>query len=518
MKSMLMRNKIKFSLFRSIFFVFLLLLTVNFRVNINDNEKHNSFDPLQNHSTPEEEGIDSGLLAAMLGKIKTDSLKVRSVIIIRNGHLVLECYVHPYNKEVTHDVKSVIKSIISALVGIALRENIIGNLKQKVSYYLPEYFQDADSLKREIDLSNLLSMSTGLDLDENGPVMAEIMSKDDWIKETFRRPLVSVPGEQFFYCTFLTHTMSILLNKASGMGLLEFGKKFLFELLDIKKIYWGKGPRGFYFGGDRLWLTPRAMAKFGYLYLSGGKWGDDQILPEEWVKESTRNQFDEFPDSNYTGYGYWWWLGKNGSYHARGAGGQIISVYPDKEMVVVFTGAYNFNWQYLTNDYIIPAISKVGSLPPNPIAEKRIREITQDLELPGVQSPQPLPVIAGLISGKKYILQKNDMNFSEFTLWFDDPNECRFFINSNEGKLDLKVGLDGVYRVTDKVQWGMKPDNNTFALKGDWINENKLFIDFQEVGEPWYLDVELEFDKGKLISTFIWQPFEWKFDLNGNIN
>lgn len=103
-------------------------------------------------------------------------------------------------------------------------------------------------------------------------------------------------------------------------------------------------------------------------------------------------------------------------------------------------------------------------------------------------------------------------------MWFDETNECRFLINSDEGELDLKIGLDGVYRVTDKVQWGMKPANNTFALRGTWVNENKFFVDFQEVGEPFYFDVELKFDEDKLFSSFIWHPFGWKFDLKGNIN
>ena len=467
-------------------------------------------------STPEEQGIDSKLLSDMLERIKEKNLKIRSVLIIRNDHLILESYIHPYNRYVTHDVKSVNKSIISSVVGIALRENIIESLNQKVIDLLPGYFPiDVDSLKKEITLAHLLSMSTGLDLDENGLIMREIMSKEDWIKATFERPMVSAPGKQFSYSTFLTHSMSIILTKLSGMRLLDLSNKYLFEPLGIKQVHWEKSPDGYDSGGDKLWITPLAMAKIGYLYLNDGRWGNDQIVPAEWVKESIINRFDEFPDSNFSGYGYWWWLGKDKNYYARGAFGQIISVYPDKDMVMVFTGADNYEWEMLTNNYILPAVKTTNPLPLNPVAEKRIIKMNGELMHPGSQSPPPLPPTAQKISGKKYILEDNDLEFSDITLQFDDPEDCRLIINYQDEILDLAVGLDNVYRVTNKVRWGMKNGDNTFALKGRWLNENKFSIDFQEVGEPFYFDVELEFEEENLKASFTWQPLKWKFLFEG---
>ncbi|MFC2094382.1 serine hydrolase domain-containing protein [Bacteroidota bacterium] len=468
------------------------------------------------YSTPEEQGIDSELLAEMLQKIKDENLNIRSIIIIRNGHLVLESYVHPYNENVMHDVKSVSKSIISSIVGIALKEKIIESRNRKVIEFLPEYFPaDANNLKKEISIANLLSMSSGLELDENGPIMSEIMSEEDWIKATFERPMISSPGAQFTYSTLLTHTMSLILTKSCGTDLLEFSNKYLFEPLGIKKFHWEKGPQGYYFGGDKLWITPQAMTKFGYLFLNEGKWENTQVVPKEWVEESTKSYFDEFSDSTYSGYGYWWWLGMGGSYHARGYGGQIISVYPDRDMVVVFTGADNYMWQKLTNDYIIPAVKMEGPLPSNPAAEKRIQKIAGELKLPESETTLPLPEIAQKISGRNYILQKNDLEFSEITLMFNETNVCNLFIKYGEATLDLAVGLDKVYRVTEKVKWGMKPNNNILALKGRWIDESKFTIDFQEVGEPFYFDVVLEFDKEKLKALFTWQPFGWEFKLQG---
>jgi CubicO group peptidase (beta-lactamase class C family) len=467
-------------------------------------------------STPEEQGIESEPLVAMLEKIYNESLKIRSVIIIRNNKLVLETYVHPYNRNVMHDVKSVSKSIISAVVGISLDRRIFKNLDQKVSEFFPEYFPEGeDPRKREINLRDLLMMSAGLDLDENGQVMREIMAQNDWIRATFAQPMIADSIRSFNYCTFLTHTMSAILTRASGKSLFELSNNFLFEPLGISRIHWEKGPQGYYFGGDKLWLTPPDMAKFGFLFLNNGKWEKKQIVSDKWVTESTQNQFEIFNKDGFSGYGYWWWLAEDGSYLARGFGGQIISVYPELNMVVVFTGADNNHWRMLTREYILPAVKGDDRLPRNDLTNQRLNEIARELEIPIAQTPQPLPDIARKISGKKYVLHKNDLDFSDITFWFQENDVCRFLINYAEGELDLTIGLDDIYRISENVQWGIKPDNNTLALRGEWIYPNKFSIDFHEVGEPFYFDIEFVFSDGLVESSFIWQPMNWHCALSG---
>ena len=153
------------------------------------------------------------------------------------------------------------------------------------------------------------------------------------------------------------------------------------------------------------------MAKFGHLFLNKGKWEGKQIIPEEWVIESTKNKFPNFNDSGYSGYGYWWWLNENESYRARGFGGQIISVYPKWNMVVVFTGADNYQWEKLSNKYIIPSISDDHPLPPEVTTQKLLKKMIRELKNPEPQLIHPLPEIAKKISGRKYILKKNDLSF-----------------------------------------------------------------------------------------------------------
>jgi hypothetical protein len=186
-------------------------------------------------------------------------------------------------------------------------------------------------------------------------------------------------------------------------------------------------------------------------------------------------------------------------------------------MVVVFTGADNYQWKTLSDKYIIPSVSDDYPLPPDETAQLLLKNVIRDLENPVPQRPHPLPDIANKISGKKYILEKNDLNFTSITLWFEKDNESRLLINYNKNELDMAVGLDNIYRIAQGMSWGMKPDNNILALKGEWKDEKRFTIDFQEVGEPFYFDIELTFDEEEIRPLFIWQPFNMKFPLKGKL-
>ncbi len=467
-------------------------------------------------STPEEQGIDSELLVRMLEEIRDEELKVRSVLIVRNDHLVLEGYAHPYDRSVVHDVKSVSKSVISALVGIALREGILPSLDQPVHEYFPNYFPDGiDSRKSDISLAHLLTMSSGLDLDENGPAMNEISSHEDLVEATFARSMRTTPGESFQYCTFLTLAMTRILTDAGGRDLLELSTDILFEPLGFANLHWGKDQQGYRFGGDQLWLRPIDMAKFGSLFLHNGAWGDRQIVPESWVAASITNRFAEFSLDGYNGYGYWWWLSGDGSYRARGAFGQIISVYPDRDMVVVFTGASNEDWERLTDEFLLPAISSEDALQPNGPAVRQLQQLVHELGNPEPQTPPALPAIASEISGKPFVLDQNNLEFSNITFWFESPDVGRLAISYNQQILDLAIGMDNVYRQTGSVNWGMRTDGNSLALRGSWVNNNQFVLEIHEVGEPFYFDVELTFTDDRVEGTSTFQPLGWRTPIVG---
>lgn len=157
------------------------------------------------------------------------------------------------------------------------------------------------------------------------------------------------------------------------MSTFSFAREYLFEPLDISQVYWDSGSGGVTFGGGGIWMTARDMAKFGTLYLEGGVWNGQQVVPADWVEASVAAPY----------YGYQWWRLGNGGYAALGYLGQRIVVIPDLEMVVIFTGEISDNApSSLLDTFIIPAAKSSEPLPDNPeelvLLESRISEVGSD--------------------------------------------------------------------------------------------------------------------------------------------
>ncbi|MBA7579553.1 hypothetical protein ES708_21424 [subsurface metagenome] len=334
-------------------------------------------------STPEEQGVDSKKILEMLQNIQSSTLDFHNILIIRNGYIITEAYWAPYHKNTTHNIKSASKSIISTLVGIALEKKYLNNLDQKISEFYPEYVKGP--LKQVISLRDLLTMTGGFDwMEDAGPSPFDL---DNWN----RIPMRDKPGKTFEYNTMMTHMMSAILAKAAGENTKVFANKWLFEPLGIKDYQWTKTEDGIYHGGSDIFLTPRDMAKFGYLFLNNGQWNEKQIVPKEWVKKSTTKKVNIPADDLYaTGlnYGYWWWIQEK-AYMAWGAGGQYIIVSPDINLVVVFTAdgfdninLYEIFMKLFLVDNIYSAVKSEMPLPADPSALKELDNILKELENP----------------------------------------------------------------------------------------------------------------------------------------
>jgi CubicO group peptidase (beta-lactamase class C family) len=467
-------------------------------------------------STPEEQGIDSGSLAATLRKIRDEKIDIHSVVLIRNGSLVLESYVHPYGPEDLHNVKSVSKSIISALVGIALHRGDLKSLDQKVSEFYPQYFpEDADPRKKAITLRHLLTMTAGLDLDENGPKMGRVFRSDDWIRATFETEMATDPGKSFVYSTPLTHTMSGILTEATGASLREYAGEHLLGPLEIDRLQWQQGPKGYYFGGAELWLTPDAMARFGYLFLNRGRWGDRQVVPAEWVAESTSHQLTcECPGRKY---GYWWWLSDKGVYLAMGWGGQGITVAPDLDAVLVITAADHAARDEIAREIFEKAFaSEEGPLPPSPEGVKALQGIVKELENP---APSPLPALpetAAKISGKTWTLT-GDPRFRSVRFDFENDGRCFVSVERSEGRGRMEVGRDGLFRLTDTGEMGNMPADNRMACRGGWSDDHTFVMEVHEMGNPLVSVATAEFTPGGLDLDVLIKPVGYRISLKGTV-
>jgi CubicO group peptidase (beta-lactamase class C family) len=312
-------------------------------------------------SAPAAEGMDADRLAQAERAIGEKLPEVRSLLVVRNGKVVFEKYFRGPTAKDTFNIKSVTKSFTSALIGIALRQGLLRSLDEKIADLLPEYFTpQTDPRKRQITLRHVLTMTAGFEWRENGPITAEWLRSADYAKFTIDLPLVADPGNVHNYNTGLSHLLSVILTRQSKMSTLEFARKHLFGPLGIRAERWDTDPKGYHEGGSELYLTARDLARFGFLYLNAGRWEEKEIVPAEWVRESTRPHAAK--DPLWADYGYLWWVGQDDdlpAFAALGYGGQMIYVVPSLDLVVVMTSTINNSrndLMGLVRDFVVPAV------------------------------------------------------------------------------------------------------------------------------------------------------------------
>jgi len=332
-------------------------------------------------STPEAQGLHSKLLLEMMTHIKKNGYNIQSVTIVRNGYLVLDAYMHPFNDSQKHEMYSATRSVISALIGIAINKGYIKDVNQTITELFPNRkISNLDNLKRSISLKDLLMMASGLDCNDataNKWAGTIAMKKsNDWTQYTLDLPMAQTPGEYFHYCSGVSHLLSAVIRESTGMNTIDFAKKYLFDPLGIKNFEWGESPEGTTNGFAGLRMQPKDMAKIGLLYLNNGKWEDEQIISAEWIEESTQ----PYIDGRWNGedYGYQWWVNPAGFYSAVGMYGQAIYVVPDKNLVAVFTSNIVDENMYISGsllqEKIIPAIVSSEPLPPDPHEVERLND------------------------------------------------------------------------------------------------------------------------------------------------
>ena len=314
------------------------------------------------NSTAAEEGMDADTLYGAARYL--EAYDAMSLIVVRHDKIVLEKY-YSGGRNSTSNVFSVTKSFMSALTGIAIREGFVKDRMDSLEKYLPAYYKSSINPGwKDIYIRHLLTMTPGFSDD-----MERWTSSEDWVGFTFGLPLQENPGVEFHYANSATHLLSAVITDASGTDTLTFANKYLLEPLHYKNVSWSTDPKGYYTGYANMYLRPRDMAKFGCLYLNGGKWEGKQLVPQEWVEESTKVQYDFNKDEDRgfeNGYGFLWWISGETGYHmfsALGYGGQSIDVIPELDLVVVITSIPNRAFSVdnaqrieLLEKYVIPSI------------------------------------------------------------------------------------------------------------------------------------------------------------------
>lgn len=344
-------------------------------------------------STPEDVGMDSVLLAEMLETIQRDRSKIDSVLVIRSGKLVLDAYNHPFSEGQKHNLFSITKSVLSALIGIAIEQGYIENLNQTVLEFFPDRsINNLDQRKEAMTLEDLITMTSGIKCRDsyvyNGIGLREMRDTDDWLQHVLDLPMEAPPGAQFEYCNGASLLLSAVLQEAAGMKTADFARQNLFLSLGIDDFDWNESPEGVTTGWSGLHLQPVDIARFGQLFLNEGIWGGEQVIMPDWVKISTQQHV---AGTLQDGYGYYWWIVSPEMYMGLGYGGQFLIVLPEEQIVVVFTSSLSeqdfYLPQRLMEKFILPAIgSSEGALPENPNGNERLQKAIEALASPETNS------------------------------------------------------------------------------------------------------------------------------------
>jgi CubicO group peptidase (beta-lactamase class C family) len=342
---------------------------------------------------PKAEGMDPAVLATIAGSVSSVYPQVRSVLVVRHGYLVYEHYWQGVTAANGDDIQSVTKSVVSALVGIALGEGKLTGLDQLVGELLARHLpKDADPRVARVTLEQLLTMTSGLAGDDpslgGDPHVSQRQgASGDWVRHILGRRLATEPGSSFAYSSATSQLLSAVVADATGQSTLAFARARLFEPLGIASakaptpvfvarpspatlkayarapVAWPTDPQGYQLGFSGLKLPSRDLAKVGYLYLNGGRWGTTQVIPAGYVAASTRPHSTPPPDGPGESYGYQWWVTSQAghpSFLAHGHGGQLIQVVPDLDLVVVITSdpaSPRGDARLLVGQAIIPAVT-----------------------------------------------------------------------------------------------------------------------------------------------------------------
>jgi CubicO group peptidase (beta-lactamase class C family) len=318
---------------------------------------------------PEDHGFDADELAEVERMVAEAYTSVRSIVVVRNGVLVYERYWQGLDADDGHDVRSVTKSVVSALVGIALDSGAIDSLDSTVGDLLGDHLaSDADPRTAGVTVRQLLSMTSGLPADDptiagDPTVFDEISRSTDRIRACLSLPLAARPGAQWAYSNATSDLLAAIVADATGRSLLDFARERLFGPLGIETddayepavvgwpptaeqieryqasaVAWPTDAQGYHWGSSGLRLPAQELAKIGFLYLNEGRWAEDQIVPADYVRESAAP--GDLSTGSRDSYGYQWWIARDSgprAYSARGFGGQVIEVVPELDLVVVVT-------------------------------------------------------------------------------------------------------------------------------------------------------------------------------------
>lgn len=322
-------------------------------------------------STPEAEGLDPAPLRALVSRAADGSIvNVDRLFVVRHGRVVLDTAFehdyralaagfdttahqynyqhpdfHPYPRGAdVHTLQSVTKSVTSILLGIAIDRGDIASVEEPLLSYLEGYrIPEPGHPLWGATLDDLLTMRTGIEwhevdrpIDETNTTI-QLEASEDWVQFTLDQPMDATPGEKWTYNSGGSHLMSAVVRAATGRLVTEYAEEHLFGPLGIEDYHWKMTPKGLPDTEGGLYLRAEDLARIGLLYLRGGRWGDRQVVSQEWVDASVAAHVEGVNPQGW-GYGYQWWRLDRGDtevWAGLGYGGQFLLILPQHDLIGV---------------------------------------------------------------------------------------------------------------------------------------------------------------------------------------
>ncbi|MDQ3738261.1 MAG: beta-lactamase family protein [Actinomycetota bacterium] len=297
-------------------------------------------------SSPAEQGLDPAPLRRARRYAFAEGRNTQGVVVVYRGEIIAEWYDAGADAQSWAASWSMAKSVTSASIGIAISEGLIPSVDEPMTTYYPEW-KGTD--RQDITLRDVLQMSSGLRWQENydpssidsSDIIQIVVFRANQLAYVADRPSAEEPGSVFNYSSGDTLLLSGVLEQATGMSAEEYARRKIFEPIGMEQVEWWQDAKQHTLTYCCLDATSRDFARFGWLYLNGGRWGEEQVVPPDWVDESLQ------PSEAFEGYGYQWWLtGREDErlpddlFSARGFDGQYIYVVPSLDLVIVRNGTY----------------------------------------------------------------------------------------------------------------------------------------------------------------------------------
>lgn len=456
-------------------------------------------------STPEKQGISSEYICDFFEALKNEpKAAVHSIMILRNGYVIAEGSFSPYRSEVWHSTYSLCKSITALAIGFAVDEGLLDVEDSLTDILQNEKMGISLLLKKNVHLKHLLTMSSGISLNE-----VLVPTSNKWLEDFLKSSVLFEPGKKFRYNSMNTYLLGVILKEVTGQSITEYLKPRLFEPLGIKKIMWEKSAEGYEKAGFGMYIGIEDVAKIAQFCLQEGRWKGKQLISKEWIKEMSAKHI-ETKDTEGCGYGYQVWMShRKGAYQFNGMLGQTAIIMPDIQMVVVTTGGSTETGRDTATNLLIEKyfggdFEPKEALLTNPLECMRLRKICKSLErdkdMPEAGSRKAMErweEISEAVSGTSYepenifigllpmVVQYINNNRSKgISLISFNRYETGFYISVKEGETTNTIPVDfsgySDFTVIENDEPFLCSAKSAFIINEDNIPVLKIKLHFLE--------------------------------------